>query len=67
MTVQEAKEEGVCRVCGHSVATLLMPETAWRDGWRDRFGNRIRVFPIALNYGDEFAHEDCLRLEKRTK
>lgn len=61
MTVQEAREKRVCRVCGESVAT---PKGSPK-GWETEFGERLYPFPpLTLNFGDEFAHTSCLEEEK---
>jgi len=57
MTVKEAREQRVCRVCGVPIlggkGSLL--------GWESEFGERLYPPPaLTLNFGDEFAHTTCL-------
>jgi len=56
LSVEEAREKRVCRICEKSISSVIGPE-----GWP--FGFNEMVFPIAitLNFGKEFAHTDCLK------
>lgn len=59
MTVKEAQEKCVCRLCGESVSFVGQPIF-----WKTEFGKRM--FPgkiLVLNFGEEFAHEACLAKE----
>lgn len=51
LTVGEAREKGVCRICGEKAGAKMNP-----DGTVD---------PFVLNFGKEYAHESCLPPDER--
>lgn len=57
MTVQEARERNVCRICGEPIKNV----GGQPKGWQEEFGQRLFPPPaITLNFGDEYAHTACL-------
>lgn len=56
ITVKEAQDRGVCRICEESV-NIGGPAPM---GWKTEF--REQVFPVhlVLDFGNEFAHKKCL-------
>lgn len=56
MTVEEARKQGVCRVCGAPIpAVAHQPK-----GWQSDFGEVVWPLAITLKFGEEFAHTACL-------
>lgn len=56
MTVSEAREAGVCRICGKPIRVANAPV-----GWQREFGKLAYPPPaVTLNFGKEFAHTECL-------
>ena len=57
MTIQEAKEKSVCRICEKPIGRGPGKPMGWTSEFREM------VFPekITLNFGEEFAHTDCLK------
>lgn len=56
-----ARENGVCRVCQHPILLPLDPD--YPQKYDKHFGRKIPVGngkTITLNYGEEFAHTECL-------
>ena len=58
MTVVEARQARVCRVCGKPIATP--PGSPL--GWQDEFGEMVYPVRVTLRFGEEFAHTECLRV-----
>lgn len=59
ISLNQARDESRCRICGEPIKM-----TDGRPvGWKDEF--RAQLFPVAivLNYGEEFAHPQCLKEE----
>lgn len=62
IAVQEAREKGICRICKASVRAEGQPL-----GWELNYGKRVFLGPsLTLNFGEEFAHTECLRREKES-
>jgi hypothetical protein len=57
MTVEEARKARVCRICG---GRIQIPAGGSPQGWDHEFGRMVYPEKITLNFGDEFAHTDCL-------
>ena len=53
----DAQERGVCRICGEP---LLKDAKNLPAGWRTMFREQVWPDKITLNFGEEFAHTDCL-------
>lgn len=63
LTVEEARDKRVCRICKQPIICASGPA-----GWEFEFGKRSFPKPtIILDFGKEFAHEDCLIKEKNTE
>jgi hypothetical protein len=60
MTVEEARKNRVCRICGEPLPVPVAP----RD-WTIAFGEMVYPVAITLEFGDEFAHTACLPPEAR--
>jgi len=58
VTVKEAQEGNVCRVCGEPVIAGPAPR-----GWKTKFRAVQWPEPVVLNYGKEFAHRRCLEAQ----
>jgi hypothetical protein len=56
MTVKEAREARVCRICGRPISLHGGPANA-----PFVFGEMTFPEQITFNYGEEFAHTDCLK------
>jgi hypothetical protein len=54
MTVAEARDKRVCRVCGEPISAL------GPKGWPMDFGECLYPVAVTLKFGDEFAHTKCL-------
>jgi hypothetical protein len=54
MTVAEARDQRVCRICGQPV------KGGGPIDWPLIFGKMTFPSRLTLNFGDEFAHTDCL-------
>jgi hypothetical protein len=62
VTVQEARERKVCRICGQPVSN---PKAQPKD-WQTEFGERLFPYPaLTLNFGDEFAHTACIEAQEK--
>ena len=55
MSVQEARQRRVCRICGQPISTEGWPRDAFRD-----FASLVYPERVTLSFGCEFAHEKCL-------
>jgi hypothetical protein len=55
MTVEEARNARVCRVCREAINLSGTPKDAPLE-----FGCMTYPQRITFNFGDEFAHTDCL-------
>jgi hypothetical protein len=55
ITVEEAKQRRVCRICEQPISGAGCPV-----GWTEEFGRMVFPIRITLNFGQEFAHTDCL-------
>ena len=55
LTVAEAREQRVCRICEKPI-----PEKGYPKGWQFDFGEMVFPVKFTLNYGKEFAHTSCL-------
>ena len=58
MTVEEAQKLRVCRICEQEFS---VPGPA---GWPSQFKRMVFPVRVLLNFGQEFAHEDCVQGEK---
>ncbi len=58
MAVRLARARGVCRICGRSVG---VPTYGLQENWPFKFGEMTYPMKLTLNFGDEFAHTDCLK------
>jgi hypothetical protein len=56
MTVAEAREKRVCRICRKPIPVLK----GTPKGAEEEFGRMEYPQKVAYNFGDEFAHTDCL-------
>ena len=54
--LKEAKATNRCRICGE----VVCGSDGKPIGWRDEFGRMTFPLRITLNFGEEFAHTDCL-------
>ena len=59
LTVEQARKERRCRVCGEPLGTNAMQPLGWHEDYREM------VFPVAiiLNFGAEYAHPKCVNQE----
>lgn len=55
ITVEEAKNRRVCRICEQPIPNPGAPK-----GWTEEFGKMVFPIRVTLNFGEEFAHTDCL-------
>lgn len=55
MTVEEARERRVCRICEQPVPSM------GPKGWPTEFREMVYPVAVTLNFGDEFAHTQCLK------
>lgn len=55
MTVSEARERRVCRVCGGPI------DVTGPAGWSEDFGELVYPVAVTLDFGLEFAHTACLK------
>ncbi len=60
MTVQEAREKRVCRICGESLFVGGTPKDAPLE-----FGRMTYPIKVTFNFGEEYAHTDCLETEEK--
>ena len=58
LSLEEAQATKRCRVCGDPVP-IPGGQSA---GWMREFGRMVWPVKVTLNFGDEFAHTDCLLL-----
>jgi hypothetical protein len=58
LTVEEARERRVCRVCEIPIIGVLAPM-----GWAHEYGHMTYPDRITLNFGEEFAHTACLEAQ----
>lgn len=56
LTVQEAREKRVCRICEQPIQTQGSPKD-----WPILFGEMTYPLQVTLNFGEEFAHTACLK------
>ena len=61
MTVEEARTARVCRICEQPIPRFI----GAMKGAEFEFGAAIFPIKITYNFGDEFAHTDCLTKEQR--
>ncbi len=61
MTVEEARTQRVCRICEQPI---VLPPEGTPKGWTHEFYKMVYPVRITLNFGDEFAHTDCLSPRK---
>ena len=54
LSVPEARRLRVCRICGVPI------RATGPAGWPEQFGELTYPVRVTLNFGDEFAHTDCL-------
>lgn len=54
MTVDEAKQRRVCRICEQPI------DVTGPVDWPDRFGEMVWPLAVTLDFGREFAHTACL-------
>lgn len=59
MTVAEARTARVCRICGEPIPI----SGGVPKGWESEFGQMTYPLRITLDFGEEFAHTDCLEVE----
>ncbi len=64
MTVEEARVKSVCRICGKSMA---LPQGTTPKGWTHEFYEMTYPLRITMDFGDEFAHTDCLPPQKEER
>lgn len=64
ISLVEAKATGCCRICGGRIVEPGSSPPGYPVDWMNSF--RKMVFPVnvVLNYGEEFAHSDCLNKTK---
>lgn len=55
LSLNQAKQERRCRICGETIIVAGAPA-----GWMEDFGSQVYPIKITLNFGEEFAHTDCL-------
>jgi len=55
LPLEQALRERRCRICGGTIAVNGTPV-----GFESEFGRMIFPIKITLNWGQEFAHTDCL-------
>lgn len=55
ISLTEAKAEHRCRICGEFIECPAGPAD-----WKESYGKVICPIRLTLNFGDEFAHTDCL-------
>ena len=55
LALEEAKQSDRCRICHQSIKAEMQPA-----GWKDRFDKLLYPVNVILNYGEEFAHKNCL-------
>jgi hypothetical protein len=60
MTVEEAREKRVCRVCKKPIYDLK----GTPKGAEEEFGSMVYPQKITYHFGKEFAHTDCLPKEE---
>jgi hypothetical protein len=64
MTVEQARNKCVCRICGKPIAVSKGLPKDWETIYK------VRVFPrpnVVLNFGEEFAHEECLNVDAKAQ
>lgn len=57
MTVEEARENRVCRICGKPI---VRDPGGMPKGWQTEFGKMVYPERVTLNFGEEHAHTGCL-------
>jgi hypothetical protein len=55
LSVKEAKSRRVCRICEEPVPS------GGPAGWTEDFGEMLHPIRVTLNFGEEFAHTECLQ------
>ncbi len=55
LTVEEAKARRVCRICEQPISNPGAPLD-----WTEEFGQMVYPIKVTLNFGEEFAHTECL-------
>lgn len=58
LSVEEARSARLCRICEQAIGvdTSVLPA-----GWEHAFGRMALPVGIALDFGEEFAHTNCVR------
>lgn len=59
LSVEEARQRRVCRLCEQPVFPNGTPE-GQPMGWAHEFGKMVFPYQIILDFGREFAHAECL-------
>ena len=62
LTLQEAKEQRRCRICGELIPMQGLPE-----GIEDKVRDCLCPIKVAFNGGKEFAHTACLAVAESSK
>ncbi len=56
LSLNDAKLERRCRICGEPIVVTAAPK-----GWQEQFREMCYPPPsVTLNFGEEFAHTQCL-------
>ena len=55
LRLDQAQRAYRCRICGGKIRI-----DGCVSGWQSKFGSMIHPMELTLNFGEEFAHTDCL-------